>query len=209
MKGLRLSVHVLKSGIFVIIFLFLFITLWSMSGVQLRLNFPFILILAVPLWVYFRLQRKNERNSVIFSKEILLNLFFFYLLTVAYVTLAPFHFTPPTITEGKMNITPYVQILYQYKYKPPFFWMLYTLGNIVLFIPFGFILPMLYKKHFQALITIGLAILCSLSIELIQFFFTTDRAADIDDFILNVFGAIIGYLLYLLIRLFLRKIDRK
>lgn len=108
-----------------------------------------------------------------------------------------------------MNLTPYVQILYQYKYKPPFFWMLYTLGNIILFIPFGFILPMLYKKRFRTCVTIGLAVLCSLSIELIQYFFTMDRAADIDDFILNVFGAIFGYFLYLMMRLFVRRIVYK
>jgi len=202
-------VQVLKNGIFFIIVLFLFIILWSISGVQLLLNFPFILILVVPLWIYFRIHQNNQRKAILFSREFMLNLFFFYLLTLIYITLKPFHFSPPNITEGKMNLTPYVQILYQYKYKPPFFWMLYTLGNIILFIPFGFILPMLYKKRFRACVTIGLAVLCSLSIELIQYFFTMDRAADIDDFILNVFGAIFGYFLYLMMWLFVRRIVYK
>ncbi|WP_412758693.1 VanZ family protein [Niallia alba] len=201
--------QVLKNGIFFIIVLFLFIILWSISGVQLLLNFPFILILVVPLWIYFRIHQNNQRKAILFSREFTLNLFFFYLLTVIYITLEPFHFSPPNITEGKMNLTPYVQILYQYKYKPPFFWMLYTLGNIILFIPFGFILPMLYKKRFRVCVTIGLAVLYSLSIELIQYFFTMDRAADIDDFILNVFGAIFGYFLYLMMRLFVRRIVYK
>lgn len=198
--------HVLKNGIFIILVLFLFITLWSMSGVQLLLNFPFILVLVVPLWIYFRIQQNNQRKTILVTRELMVNIFFFYLLTVIYLTLEPFHFSPPNMNEGKMNVTPYVQILYQYKYKPPFFWMLYTLGNIILFIPFGFLLPFFYKKQFRALVTIGLAVLCSFSIELIQYFFTMDRAADIDDFILNVFGAIIGYFLYFITQFLLRRI---
>ncbi|WP_312094845.1 VanZ family protein [Niallia sp.] len=198
--------HVLKNGIFFIIVLFLFITLWSMSSVQLLLNFPFILTLVVPLWIYFRIQQHNQRQNIPFTREFILNLFFFYILTVIYVTLEPFHFTPPNLNEGKMNLVPYVQILYQYKYKPPFFWMLYTLGNILLFIPFGLLLPFLYKKRFRTLVTLGLAVLCSFSIELIQFFFTVDRAADIDDFILNTFGAMVGYFLFLMMRLFVRRL---
>lgn len=197
--------HVLKNGIFFIFVLFLFITLWSMSGVQLRLTFPFILILVIPLWIYFRIQQNNQRK-MLFTRELTLNLLFLYLLTVLYVTLEPFHFSPPSMNERNMNVTPYVQILYQYKYKPPFFWMLYTLGNIVLFIPFGFILPFFYKKRFRAIVIIGLAVLCSLTIELIQYFFTMDRAADIDDFILNVFGAMLGYYLYLMMQLLVRRI---
>ncbi|WP_400245110.1 VanZ family protein [Niallia sp. JL1B1071] len=198
--------HVLKSGIFFIIFLLLFITLWSMSGVQLQLNFPFILLLIVPLWIYFRIQQNNQRKKILISREFPLNLFFLYMLTVIYVTLEPFHFTPPSLTDGKMNLIPYVQILYQYKYKPPFFWMLYTLGNILLFIPFGLLLPFLYKKRLRAFVILGLAILCSLSIEIIQFFFTVDRAADIDDFILNIFGAMVGYFLFLIMRQFARRL---
>lgn len=197
--------HVLKNGIFFILVLILFITLWSMSGVKLLLNFPFILILVIPLWIYFRIQQNNQRK-ISYTRELTLNLFFLYLLTVIYITLEPFHFSPPNMNEGKINVTPYVQILYQYKYKPPFFWILYTLGNIVLFIPFGFILPLFYKKRFRAIVTIGLAVLCSLAIELIQYFFTMDRAADIDDFILNVFGAMMGYFLYFIMQLLIRRI---
>ena len=113
--------HVFKNGIFFIIVLFLFITLWSMSSVPLLLNFPFILTLVVPLWIYFRIQQHNQRQTIPFTREFILNLFFLYVLTVIYVTLEPFHFTPPSLNEGKMNLVPYVQILYQYKYKPPFF----------------------------------------------------------------------------------------
>lgn len=201
--------HVLKNGIFFLLILLLFLTLWSMRRASLLLNFPFLLILIVPLWIYFRIQQNNQRKAVLLSKEFPINLFFVYMLTVIYVTLEPFHFTPPSLNDGKMNLIPYVQILYQYKYKPPFFWMLYTLGNILLFIPFGLLLPFLYKKRFRAFVILGLAILCSLSIETIQFFFTVDRAADIDDFILNIFGAMVGYFLFLFMGLFARRLLHK
>lgn len=68
-----------------------------------------------------------------------------------------------------------------------------------MFMPFGIMFPMLYKKRFKLFITTVTAALCSLLIETTQYFFTVDRAADIDDFILNIIGAILGYLVFLLI----------
>jgi len=112
-----------------------------------------------------------------------------------YVTLNPFHFTPPGNREN-INLIPYVQILYQYENKPPIFWMLYTLGNIIMFIPFGMLFPAIYRRRFKWLATVFLGAVTSLIIEVTQYFFTVNRAADIDDFILNVIGSMLGYILF-------------
>ena len=66
-----------------------------------------------------------------------------------------------------------------------------VIPNILMFIPFGFFLPLVFgwaKKWYKA---IGIALLFSLCVEVIQFFI--GRAADIDDVILNTLGGIIGY----------------
>ncbi len=72
-------------------------------------------------------------------------------------------------------------------------------GNILMFIPMGFYLPSLFKKQKNFLIMLLTVICISTSIECIQFF-TKLGTSDIDDIILNVFGAIIGYIFYLIVK---------
>jgi len=71
-------------------------------------------------------------------------------------------------------------------------------GNIVAFIPLGFMLPILFgpkKAGFTRVLIIS--ILLSASFELLQLI-TSMGACDIDDVILNTSGGVIGYLLFLL-----------
>ena len=66
-------------------------------------------------------------------------------------------------------------------------------GNIIGFIPFGFILPLLSNK-FHSLKKIMIATFClSLTFELLQLIFKFG-SFDVDDLILNTLGGIIGYL---------------
>lgn len=75
--------------------------------------------------------------------------------------------------------------------------------NIMLFIPFGFFLPIVLKKkrkwYKTTLMTFGI----SFSVELIQYFI--GRSSDIDDMITNVLGAIIGYAFFKLFSSFLKQ----
>jgi glycopeptide antibiotics resistance protein len=74
-------------------------------------------------------------------------------------------------------------------------------GNIIGFMPFGFILPLLARK-FQKLSTVTLATFClSLTFELLQLIFEFG-SFDVDDLILNTIGGILGYLPIRLVILF-------
>lgn len=79
--------------------------------------------------------------------------------------------------------------------------------NFVLLIPCGFLLPLIVKKFdsFKQILLINLGI--SMSIELSQLF--NNRKTDIDDIILNVLGAIIGYIVYKLVSKLLPKVSNK
>lgn len=75
------------------------------------------------------------------------------------------------------------------------------LCNIVLFLPFGYLLPQLGKKnvHMKSVLLKGL--LLSASIELIQLFISvaglvSDRVFDVDDILANVLGSALGFALY-------------
>lgn len=70
--------------------------------------------------------------------------------------------------------------------------------NVILFLPVGFFLPLLWKK-FESFLRVFLTGLgMSLIIELLQLF--TFRAADIDDLLMNTLGAAVGYLIWRLLQ---------
>ena len=67
------------------------------------------------------------------------------------------------------------------------------LGNLVMFVPMGMSLPVLFNEKFNKLWkTIVFIIVLVIIIEITQFI-TFTGSADIDDLILNTIGAIIGY----------------
>ena len=69
------------------------------------------------------------------------------------------------------------------------------LGNLLPFIPFGFLLPIAYPriKAFFKVFLVGM--FAVLFIEIFQYM-TRLGSFDIDDIILNIVGGIIGFLLY-------------
>lgn len=72
-----------------------------------------------------------------------------------------------------------------------------TILNLVLFVPLGFFLPLLYKKYQHIKNVTLTGFLFSLSIEIVQMFGW--GATDINDLIINTVGACLGYLIYYLL----------
>lgn len=72
------------------------------------------------------------------------------------------------------------------------------LGNIIAFAPMGFLLPLIIRKCRKALNIFVVSISVSLIIEILQFVFHLG-STDVDDVILNVAGAMLGYCAYKII----------
>lgn len=72
-----------------------------------------------------------------------------------------------------------------------------VLGNIIIFIPFGLLLPIILKKKNKNIVLSG--VILSALIEILQFIFGLG-STDIDDLLLNTIGVIIGYLLCITIK---------
>ncbi len=70
-------------------------------------------------------------------------------------------------------------------------------GNVVVFVPFGFLLPYVLKNGKIFFVMLLNAFLFVLGIELFQLF-SAFGAFDVDDILLNCVGAIIGYMLFLI-----------
>ena len=73
-----------------------------------------------------------------------------------------------------------------------------TLLNVLLFVPLGVILPMLWKEFDPWWKTVLFGFFLSGLIEFLQIF--TFRATDVNDLMTNTLGTLVGYLLFLGIR---------
>lgn len=67
-----------------------------------------------------------------------------------------------------------------------------NMGNILLFIPFGFLLSIKLKNIHSLSKVLLIGMIFSISIEIIQLFMS-NRCTDIDDVILNILGTGMGY----------------
>lgn len=93
-----------------------------------------------------------------------------------------------------VNLVPFRTMKSYIKYSGFFHSLTNIFGNILIFVPLGILLPILYKNYKKITKVLIHAILLSLFIESIQFFI--GRSVDIDDLILNSLGALGGYFIY-------------
>ncbi|MGN1342386.1 MAG: VanZ family protein [Bacilli bacterium] len=127
----------------------------------------------------------SKHKKFILHKELI------YLISIIYI-LCLFHVvTFQDNNYGISNFVPFKEI-FRYDFGTPKF-MKNIVGNIMLFIPYGFIASYLIKNKKFSTITI-LTIIVSLTIETVQYYI--GRVFDIDDVILNLAGGIIGFLIY-------------
>lgn len=73
-------------------------------------------------------------------------------------------------------------------------------GNVLLFSPLGFAIPLLEKRLNRVWLAVLLGLAFSLVIELAQTFLIA-RVFDVDDLILNAMGTLIGFMVYALLNL--------
>lgn len=79
--------------------------------------------------------------------------------------------------------------------------------NAVMFAPFGFLLPLIWRRGSRLIPTVGLGFALSLAIELTQLL--NNRATDIDDLLMNTLGTLIGFILFKLWERATGRIERR
>ncbi|WP_166246101.1 VanZ family protein [Paenibacillus turpanensis] len=93
------------------------------------------------------------------------------------------------------SISTYLMNFHDYNFDT---WFFNTFGNVLLFLPFGFLLPVLFSKTRTAIRIICLSLTFSLVIEILQLT-TRFGQFDVDDLILNSIGGYIGFIIFILI----------
>lgn len=74
-----------------------------------------------------------------------------------------------------------------------------SLGNVLCFVPFGFLFPIVFSKKATFLKTVLIGMLFSVGIETLQFLLATG-VSDIDDVFFNTCGAVLGYLIFKIVK---------
>lgn len=111
-----------------------------------------------------------------------------FLIVFATILFTPITFQPETHT---LNLIPFAWIgtidnVNQF--------IVEKIPNVLLFVPFGFFLPVVFQKMRRFYKTALVSFFVTFSIEFFQYFI--GRSSDIDDIITNLSGAVIGYFLF-------------
>jgi len=128
------------------------------------------------------------------TRWIYLALFIAYMVALLFITVIR-----PGVYDSNRQINPrlFVELFALIKTSGwgTFLWLF--LGNIGWFVPFGFLVPILFKRLRPATVVLA-GLLLSLCIETTQFIFHKG-VAELDDLVLNTLGVAIGYLLFRLV----------
>lgn len=149
-----------------------------------------VLWLIICLFLIFK--KKKTLKTIILD-----TLFYAYIIMVFGTTLFPIQNFPLTYPPGH-NFIPLDTIKYLITHLPRSIAIKQIAGNLIMFMPFGFLIPFFAKKK-PLIKCMYLAVGFAILIEFLQFILGVTfvgsqyRSVDIDDVILNFTGAIIGY----------------
>lgn len=148
---------------------------------------PLIIIVIVVLASFRIMDILINKKNFILYKDLMTVLFIIYIISLFYIV------TFQDVNYGSSNFVPFKEIN-RYTFLSNLF-IKNVMGNVLLFIPFGFFTAYFLntKKIFPPII---LTIITSITIETVQL--KIGRVFDIDDIILNVLGGIFGFILFIL-----------
>lgn len=107
---------------------------------------------------------------------------------------------PDTPPQDGYNLTPFLEIKRFWRHRELLGFRIVFLnlaGNIIGFIPFGFILPVLHRHFRHGFLVIFLGCLLSSLVEYMQYVLKVG-SCDVDDVILNTTGTLLGYLFFII-----------
>lgn len=163
-----------------------------------EVSYIYIAILLIVIWSVYRvivLKNSKEKNTL---REVLINLFFIYLLILINLTICKMGFLRIDFNMNfYINYIPFIETINML--KDNFMGIGNTLynviGNILLFVPIGIAIPLLFRESNKLGKVVLYGFVASFTIEFIQLF-TPMNMTDIDDVIFNTLGAIVGFLIF-------------
>lgn len=169
---------------------------------------PFVAteIALVCAWLLARVALCARRREFSWRRELLSLVMLVNVAVIVRFTMFPFWpvdgqvqplpFDPALAFPPRLNLVPLNEF---FTYDSPRDIAINLIGNVAMFVPTGIVLPIAYPKLDTFAKVVGAGALLSLAIELVQLPFYT-RVTDINDFMLNVAGVVLGYGVYALVK---------
>lgn len=148
-----------------------------------------ILCILIPSIIYQVIVMKSKKNSEKASKKHLIWVYVFIIYLFLCLTIAGIGSIwdigryESIIRTEEINFIPFSSE-----------GMMTYILNIIMFMPLGFLLPFIWKNMRKLKTVILISLVYSFSIEICQLF--NRRNSDVDDLLMNVVGAIIGFFIY-------------
>ncbi|MBQ6374890.1 MAG: VanZ family protein [Clostridia bacterium] len=148
---------------------------------------------ACGLWLAWRLGRRRPWAR----RDTQMLICVGYLSALIQITGLRLGLVAPSFLGGRLNLVPFRTTLSEWAGGIwPFLY--HVLGNMLWFVPLGFLLPRLHKRcRWSHVLLCGA--LVSLLAEVLQFLMGSG-VSDVDDLILNALGALLGWLMHRLFR---------
>ena len=153
----------------------------------------FVVLFILYIFIFYK-RWKVKGKDILFINTIM----YIYLSFVLYFTLMPIITSLPFVFNHSyvpMNLVPFIDVSTG---RGDF--IRQVVLNIVMTIPFGFLLPLIKNKKINLMKIVLYTFLLSLGIEILQPLINDFRSSDITDLVTNIFGGIIGYILYLIFK---------
>lgn len=151
-----------------------------------------------------KLKEKNKK-LIIFTGWILL---YIYILLLSYFLFFSERYGRDLITQ-QYNLKFFKEIKRFIKYREQIGlegFIVNIFGNVIAFMPYGFLLPLLNRAYRKFYIIGILSVLFSLVIETSQLLLKVG-VFDVDDILMNSLGGILGYLMFLIIHTIYKAIE--
>ncbi len=161
----------------------------TIQGV-INFTWPMIVISSV-IMISFRLcYLISTKEKIVFYKELFMLIFGIYILCLFQIVT----FQDNTVWSSN-NFIPFQEIM-RYNITSRLFFK-NVLGNLLLFMPFGFFVSY-YLKSEKIYLPLTLMLIASISIEVVQLLI--GRVFDVDDILLNLLGGTIGFCIFHVLR---------
>lgn len=154
------------------------------SDILIRSVSGYVLIVPVLILYFLYLKTSGRKQNTLHITAVFL--FCYYLFGI--LTVTGIGYTSTVSFRPRISLIPFLDML-----NGP----IDTMLNVVLFVPLGFFLPLLYKKYHHIKTVVLTGFLFSLSVEIVQMF--DWGSTDINDLITNTVGACLGYFAYSLL----------
>jgi glycopeptide antibiotics resistance protein len=154
------------------------------SDILIRSVSGYMFIVPALILYFLYLKKVGRKQNILHITAVFL--FCYYLFGI--LTVTGIGYTSTMSFRPRISLIPFVAMI-----SGP----IDTILNVVLFVPFGFFLPLLYKKYHHIRTVALTGFLFSLSVEIVQMFGW--GATDINDLITNTIGACLGYFVYYLL----------